>query len=57
MVEEALPDNATELEAVQKVASGLGVRPEAVRLLQPQEEITAGLHPGVRISHETCLPD
>ena len=47
MVEEALPDHATEFEAIKKVASRLGVSPEAVRRWRRQEEINAGLRPGV----------
>jgi transposase len=47
MVEEALPDHATEFEAIKKVASRLGVSPEAVRRWRRQEEVNAGLRPGV----------
>ena len=43
MVEEALPDHATEFEAIKKVASRLGVSPEAVRRWRRQEEINAEL--------------
>ena len=31
MVDEAMPDHASEFEAIKKVASWLGVSPEAVR--------------------------
>jgi transposase len=37
MVEEALPDHAAELEAIKKVASRLGVSPEAVRRWRHQD--------------------
>ena len=47
MVEGALPDHATEFEAIKKVASRLGVSPEAVRRWRRQEEVNAGLRPGV----------
>ena len=47
MVEEALPDHATEFEAIKKVASRLGVNPEAVRRWRRQEVVNAGLRPGV----------
>lgn len=47
VVEEALPDHATEFEAIKKVASRLGVSPEAVRHWRRQVEVDAGLRPGV----------
>jgi len=47
MVEEALPDHATEFEAIKKVASRRGVSPDAVRRWRRQEEINARLRPGV----------
>ena len=46
-LEEALPDHATEFEMIKKAASRLGVSPKAVRRWRPQEEVNAGLHPGV----------
>jgi transposase len=42
MVEEALPDHATEFEAITKVASRLGVSPEELRRWRCQEDVNAG---------------
>ena len=47
MVDEALPDHATEFEAIKKVSSRLGVSPEAVRRWRRQEEVHLGLRAGV----------
>ena len=47
MVDEAMPDHATEFEAIKKVASRLGVSPEAVRRWRRQEQVDAGLRPVV----------
>jgi len=55
MVEAALPDHATEFEAIKKVASRLGVSPEALRRWRRQEEINAELLPGVSVNEHAAM--
>ena len=45
MVDETLPDHATEFEAMKKVASRLGVSPVAVRRWRRQEQVDVGSQP------------
>ena len=47
MVEESLPEHETEFAAMKKVASKLGVSPEAIRRWKRQEEIDSGQRQGV----------
>jgi len=46
LVDESLPDHATEFEAIKKVASRLGISTEALRRWRRQAEIDAGVRPG-----------
>ena len=46
LVDEALPDHATEFEAIKKVASRLGISTEALRRWRRQAEIDSGARPG-----------
>ena len=46
LVDEALPDHATEFEAIKKVASRLGISTEALRRWRRQAEIHSGARPG-----------
>lgn len=47
VVEEALPDHATESEAIKKVACRFGESPQVVRRWRRLEEVNDGLRPGV----------
>ncbi len=46
LVDEALPDHATEFEAIRKVAGRLGMSTEALRRWRRQAEIDSGVRPG-----------
>ena len=47
MVEESLPDHETEFAAMKKVATKLGISPEAIRRWKRQNEVDSGLRPGL----------
>ena len=47
MVEESLPEHETEFAAVKKVATKLGISPEAIRRWKRQSEVDSGLRPGI----------
>ena len=56
MVEEALPDHATEFEAIRKVSAKLGVSVEALRRWRRQAEIDAGARPGMSSAEHAGPP-
>ena len=47
MVEESLPEHETEFAAMKKVATKLGISPEAIRRWKRQNEVDSGLRPGL----------
>ena len=47
MVEESLPEHETEFAAMKKVATKLGISPEAIRRWRRQSEVDSGLRPGL----------
>ena len=47
MVEESLPEHETEFAAMTKVATKLGISPEAIRRWKRQNEVDSGLRPGL----------
>lgn len=47
MVEESLPEHETEFAAMKKVATKLGISPEAIRRWKRQSEVDSGLRPGI----------
>jgi len=47
MVEESLPEHETEFAAMKKVATKLGISPEAIRRWKRQSEVDSGLRPGL----------
>ena len=47
MVEESLPEHETEFAAMKKVATKLGISPEAISRWKRQEEIDSGQRQGV----------
>ena len=47
MVEESLPEHETEFAAMKKVATKLGISPEAIRRWKRQNELDSGLRPGL----------
>ena len=47
MVEESLPEHETEFAAMKKVATKLGISPEAIRRCKRQSEVDSGLRPGI----------
>jgi transposase len=47
MVEESLPERETEFAAMKKVATKLGISPEAIRRWKRQSEVDSGLRPGL----------
>jgi transposase len=46
-VEESLPEHETEFAAMKKVATKLGISPEAIRRWKRQSEVDSGLRPGL----------
>jgi len=46
-VEESLPEHETESAAMKKVATKLGISPEAIRRWKRQSEVDSGLRPGL----------
>jgi transposase len=46
-VEESLPEQKCELVAMKKVATKLGISPEAIRRWKRQSEVDSGLRPGL----------
>jgi len=47
MVEELLPEQKCEFAAMKKVATKLGISPEAIRRWKRQSEVDSGLRPGI----------
>ncbi len=47
MVEESLPEHETEFAAMKKVATKLGISPEAIRRWKRQSEVDSGLRLGL----------
>lgn len=47
MVEESLPEQKCEFAAMKKVATKLGISPEAIRRWKRQSEVDSGLRPGI----------
>ena len=47
MVEESLPEHETEFAAMKKVATKLGISPEAIRRWKRQSEADSGLRHGL----------
>jgi transposase len=47
MVEESLPEQKCEFAAMKKVATKLGISPEAIRQWKHQSEVDSGLRPGL----------
>ena len=47
MVEESLPEQKCEFAAMKKIATKLGISPEAIRRWKRQNEVDSGLRPGL----------